>query len=156
MFVVGTRTLVRSEGGPDTPGPHEKGAQMPKKTDGNGGGDWQEIQPFTEPITLDEGQEIVAWYLGANEVTVPAKKDEDGAYEKDGDFVRNALLHEFTEDTSSGEPQYGIWGSAVLDKRLADVPAKSRVKIVYEGKTELEGGRTARRYRVFVDRSASF
>lgn len=118
---------------------------------------WEEIQPFTEPITLEEEQEFVALYLGGNEVTVPAAdndNDEGVTVTDDGRRVRTAMLHEFQNEGET-EP-FGLWGSAVLDKRLAEIPANSRVRVKYEGKAELEGGRTARRYRVWVDRSAKF
>lgn len=116
--------------------------------------DWEEIQPFTEPITLEPGESIVGHYLGSNEIMLAAKPDDDGAEEIDGQWKRRALLHEFqVEDTD--EPT-GLWGSAVLDKRLADVTNGAFVKVQYDGKRELEGGRTARQYRVWVDKSASF
>jgi hypothetical protein len=105
---------------------------------------------------MEIGQEIVAQYLGGQEVEVPAGTSDDGEdiVVVDGKRIRRAMLHEFrNEDTP--EP-FGVWGSAVLDKRLAEVPAGSRVRIRYEGKQELEGGRTARRYRVWQDKSARF
>lgn len=118
---------------------------------------WEEIQPFTQPITLKEGAEFIAQYLGGSEVTVPAAEndtDESVTVTEDGRRVRTAMLHEFQNEKET-EP-FGLWGSAVLDKRLADIPANSRVRVKYEGKAELDGGRTARRYRVWVDRSAKF
>lgn len=112
------------------------------------GRDWEEISPFTEPRDLAENETIEGVYLGANEVVVPDPNSED-------DGTRISLLHEFA-DTADSEP-YGIWGSAVLDKRLADVPAGSFVRIQYEGKQTLkDGARTARRYRVWVDKGAAF
>jgi hypothetical protein len=118
---------------------------------------WEEIQPFTEPRKMEIGEEIVAIYGGSNEVEVPAGANDDDETVitlDNGKRVRRALLHEF-RDTPESEP-YGIWGSAVLDKRLAETSAGSRVKIRYEGKQDLEGGRTARRYRVWVDKNAPF
>lgn len=118
---------------------------------------WEEIQPFTEPRQMAEGEEIVGFYGGANEIEVPARdddNDESVTTLPNGKRVRRALLHEI-RDTPEGEP-YGIWGSAVLDKRLSEAAAGSRVKIRYEGKQELDGGRTARRYRVWIDRTAPF
>lgn len=109
--------------------------------------EWEEIAPFTEPRNLDEGESIIGFYRGAQTVNVPDPNSDSG--EK-----RESLLHEFS-DTPEGEP-YGIWGSAVLDKRLAEIPSGSRVKVQYDGKQDLEGGRTARRYRVWVDRSQPF
>lgn len=120
-------------------------------------GEWEEIQPFTQPITLDEGQEIVALYLGGSEVEVPAganDTDEGVITLESGKRIRRAMLHEFQNEGET-EP-FGVWGSAVLDKRLAEVPANTRVKIRYDGKQELDGGRTARRYRVWQDKSAKF
>lgn len=116
---------------------------------------WEEIQPFTQPITMEPGAEFTALYLGGTEITVAAIEGDEGAIVgEDGKVTRTAMLHEF-QDESATEP-FGVWGSAVLDKRLAEVPPNSRVKVRYEGKTELEGGRTARQYRVWQDKSAKF
>lgn len=120
-------------------------------------GDWEEIQPFTTPISMDEGGEFIAVYLGGNEVEVPAgatDNDESVITLENGKRVRRAMLHEFRNPDET-EP-FGLWGSAVLDKRLAEVPANSLVRIKYEGKQELDGGRTARRYRVWQNKSAKF
>lgn len=127
-------------------------AKIPATNDG----DWEEIQPFTEPVEMAEGEEIVGEYLGAETINVPAAdNDESEAVTVvDGKRIRPTLLHQITRAGES-EP-VGVWGSAVLDKRLADVPIGSRLKIRYEGKQELDGGRTARRYRVWQDKSASF
>ncbi len=110
-------------------------------------GQWEEIDPFTQPIDLEEGEEFTALYMGANELSVP---DPNGA---EGD-TRVSLLHEF--QTSKDSEPFGLWGSAVLDKRLAEAPIGSRVRVLYEGKQNLDGGRTARRYRVWIDRSQPF
>lgn len=129
----------------------------PEQIPADNAADWEEIQPFTEPRQMNDGEEIVAVYLGGSEVEVPARADDDDesiTVNENGKRVRRAMLHEF-QDGEGTEP-FGIWGSAVLDKRLADVPPSSRVKIRYDGKQNLEGGRTARRYRVWVDKSASF
>lgn len=116
---------------------------------------WEEISPFTEPISLEVGQEFEAVYLGGNEIDVPARDDDDDEtviVREDGKRRRRAMMHEFAE-TPDSEP-FGVWGSAVLDKRLAEVPAGSFVRVKYEGKQDLDGGRTARRYRVWQDKNA--
>lgn len=54
-------------------------------------------------------------------------------------------------DTADGE--MGVWGSGLLDYKWDDageVPAGTPVKIVYKGKQELDGGRTARQYDLFL------
>jgi hypothetical protein len=109
--------------------------------------DWEEIQPFTTPIDLEPGDEIVAGYLGGNVVDVPGV-DDDGNPE-----VRATMLHEF-QAANDSEP-FGVWGSAVLDKRLTDAPTGATVKVLYQGKREIPGGRTARQYRVWIDRNAA-
>ena len=157
------RDLLKSIPGGPIQGPHErKGPAMaPAKTATKPAKNetlWEEIQPFTQPITLEEGEQFDAQYLGGSEVTVPAMEDDgddsNPSFEEDGKWVRKAMLHEFQNEGES-EP-FGLWGSAVLDKRLAEVPANSRVRVKYEGKAELEGGRTARRYRVWIDRNTKF
>lgn len=121
---------------------------MPGKTAADNSPNWEEIQPFTQPIDMVEGSEFAAYYRGANELSVP----DPNAETPDGKRV--SLLHEFSE-TPDGEP-FGLWGSGGLDKRLAEVPNGSFVRVLYEGKTDLDGGRTARQYRVWVDRNQPF
>lgn len=108
--------------------------------------EWEEIDPFTEPLELEIGDVVIGVYNGANEIQV---NDPENPGEK-----RAVLLHELQTEPDT-EP-VGVWGSAVLDKRLAEVPIGSRVKIEYQGKQELDGGRTARRYKVWVDKAAAF
>lgn len=112
-------------------------------------GEWEEIQPFTEPVVMAEGEEIVGVYVGAETIDIPAADDDrsDTVTMVDGRRVRPTLLH-LIHRSGDSEP-VGIWGSAVLDKRLADVYTGTVVRIRYEGKQDLDGGRTARRYRVW-------
>lgn len=102
---------------------------------------WVEIAPFTQARELETGESFIASYLGANEIEV-----DDPNAENPGD-TRLTLLHEFQEN--GGDP-FAIWGSAGLDKRLAEVAIGTLVKVQYEGIVDLKGGRTARSYRVWA------
>lgn len=118
--------------------------------------EWVEVQPFTTPINLEIGQEVVGLYQGANEVEVPDTNATEVADSENhaGPGRRLNLLHEFLEPGAT-EP-FGIWGSAGLNKRMADVRQGALCRIRYEGKVDLSGGRTARQYRVWTDNSQAF
>lgn len=83
-------------------------------------------------------------------------------YEKDGDFVEGVLLivkHDvgpnksllYNIETSQGVKS--VWGSAVLDEKMALVRLGDRVKITYKGKGEAKKGKNAPKiFKVEVDR----
>ena len=121
---------------------------MPAKPSAATEPQWTEIQPFTPPLNMEPGEEITGYYRGANEVEVPDPNSE----QEDG--KRSNLLHEFS-DTPEGET-FGLWGSAGLDKRLADIRVGALCRVRYEGKVDLSGGRTARQYRVWTDSNQPF
>ena len=52
-------------------------------------------------------------------------------------------------ETEEGE--YGVWGSAVIDSRMSEVPLGSMVKIVYKGKaTGEKSGREYKDFDIFI------
>jgi hypothetical protein len=54
--------------------------------------------------------------------------------------------------TPSGEAdQVGFWGGAILDNKMAQVKAPSRVRIVYDGKEATEKGNQVKMFTVQVD-----
>jgi hypothetical protein len=54
--------------------------------------------------------------------------------------------------TPTGEAdQVAFWGSAVLDNKMAQVTAPSRVQIRYEGTEKNEKGNNVKMYAVLVD-----
>lgn len=117
--------------------------------------EWDEVQPFTEPVQLEPGESLIGTYLGANEILLNAQKGDDGAEQVDGEWKRRALLHEIATGANGDDPT-GLWGSAGLDRRLADVPSGAVIKVQYDGMRSLEGGRQVRQYRVWVDKTSNF
>lgn len=111
-------------------------------------GEWEEINPFTQALDMKAGDSFIAEYLGGSEKEV----DDPNSPEAEGKRV--TLFHEFRED--SGSEPFGVWGSAGLDKRLAELAIGTRVKVQYDGLVDLKGGRTARQYRVWADRNQPF
>ena len=110
--------------------------------------EWEEINPFTQALDMNVGDSFIAEYLGGNE------KEVDDPNAEGGEGKRMTLFHEFRED--SGSEPFGVWGSAGLDKRLSEVAIGTRVKVQYDGLVDLKGGRTARQYRVWADRTQPF
>jgi len=107
--------------------------------------EWDEIAPFAEARDMEEGDHFIARYLGAETKEVPdPNSEEEGG-------MRDTLLHEFRED--GADESFSLWGSAGLDKRLADVSSGTIVKVQYDGIVPLKGGRTARNYRVWASRN---
>jgi len=83
------------------------------------------------------------------------------SYEKDGDFVEGILLKKESEigenkswmyyiETSTGLKN--VWGSTILDSRMAFVKVGSKLKITYNGLGEAKAGRNAPKiFKVEVD-----
>jgi hypothetical protein len=79
-----------------------------------------------------KGQQFEGFYIGSKKV-----KSDYGM----------SNLHVFqTEDGNQG-----IWGSAKLDAKLANVPAGFMTYITYEGKVKIPGGKTMHKYEVDFD-----
>lgn len=107
---------------------------------------WEEISPRTPDYKFEEiGDVFIGVFKEIRELAVPdPNADEDGA-------TRMSRFYECT-DPDSGEP-VGFWGSALLDYKWdkAEPPIESgqMVKVIYKGKQDLEGGRTARQFELF-------
>ena len=85
---------------------------------------------------------------------------------KDGDFVEGVLVRKqsdigenksmlYTIKTSEG--MRNIWGSAILDERMALVNLEEKIKITYKGvsKEAKKGHNPAKIFKVEVDKEAS-
>ena len=82
-------------------------------------------------------------------------------YNNDGDFIEGVVLNKESEVGENKSWLYSIetlkgvesvWGSAVLDSRMALVKIGSKVKITYKGLGEAKSGRNAPKiFKVEVD-----
>ena len=87
---------------------------------------------------------------------------EAWTYEKDGDFIEGVLLRKednvgeneswlYSIETPEGVKN--VWGSAVLDTRIALIKVGEKVKITYKGKGEAKAGRNPPKiFKVEVDK----
>jgi len=82
--------------------------------------------------------------------------------EKDGDFIEGVLIR-VQEDVGinksmlysieAPESVKSVWGSAILDSRMALIKVGEKVKITYKGLGESKGGKNAPKiFRVEVDK----
>jgi hypothetical protein len=85
-------------------------------------------------------------------------------YEKDGDFIEGVLVQKQEGIGENNSKLYSIetpnagvlnvWGSAVLDSRMALIKEGSKVRITYKGLGEAKGGKNAPKiFKVEVDKS---
>jgi len=83
--------------------------------------------------------------------------------EKDGDFVEGVLVRKQEEVGVNKSKLYSIetsdkgvlsvWGSAVLDSRMALVKEGNKIRITYKGLGESKGGKNAPKiFKVEVDK----
>ena len=83
-------------------------------------------------------------------------------YEKDGDFIEGILVQKQQDigvnksmlySIDIGKGILSVWGSTILDSRMALVPIESKVKITYKGLGEAKGGHNAPKiFKVEVDK----
>lgn len=94
--------------------------------------EWEKIegQPMSTTHDFNEKSEFVGIYQG-NQSNVGEN---------------NSNVYNFLAE---GEP-VSIWGSAVLDSRLANLTGGEEVKIVYEGMAEGKNGRNYKDYSVYI------
>lgn len=80
----------------------------------------------------DEGDKLEGYYLGAGTIDI------------EGDEV---TVHNIKTDTGLFSPL----GSADLNRKMSQVPSGARVRVVYEGKKKLKGGKTLKVFTVDYD-----
>jgi hypothetical protein len=83
-------------------------------------------------------------------------------YKEEGDFIEGTLVRvqeEVGENKSNlysietSEGVKNVWGSAILDSRMALVVIGSKVRITYKGLGESKGGKNAPKiFKVEIDR----
>ena len=89
-------------------------------------------------------------------------KPTDWTYEKDGDCIEGVLVRKQPEIGPNKSMLYSIenpegvknvWGSAILDQRMAFVNVGEKIKITYKGLAEATPGKNpAKIFKVEVDR----
>ncbi len=84
-------------------------------------------------------------------------------YENDGDFIEGKLVQVqsdvgdnksmlYSIETSDDDVK-NVWGSAILDTRMALLSVGDKIKITYKGLAEAKGGKKpAKIFKVEVDR----
>jgi len=79
-------------------------------------------------------------------------KPTDWTYEKDGDFIEGVLVQKQEKIGPNQSMLYSIenpegvksvWGSAILDQRMAFVKVGEKIKITYKGLAEPTPGKKA-------------
>jgi len=83
-------------------------------------------------------------------------------YEKDGDFVEGVLLNKVDKvgkneswlySIETPEGVKSVWGSVVLDGKMALTKVGDKIKITYNGLGEAKSGRNAPKlFKVEIDR----
>src|SRR3990167_5432471 len=77
---------------------------------------------------------------------------------KEGDFIEGLLVEKNANVGPNnsmmyvlevGEEKVGVWGSAVIDTKMAKVAVGKMVKIEFKGMEEGKGGRTYKDFRVY-------
>ncbi len=89
-------------------------------------------------------------------------KPTDWTYEKDGDFIEGILVRSQEKVGPNQSMLYSIenpegvksvWGSAILDQRMAFVKIGEKIKITYKGLAEPTAGKKAAKiFKVEVDK----
>lgn len=100
---------------------------------------------FPPTLTLEEGETLTGILIASHRVTA------DGKYGKRETTVY--YLRPETEVVIDGEKaeSVALWGSVDLDGKLGQLPVPSRVRITYNGKEDLDGGRQMKVYAVARD-----
>jgi len=89
-------------------------------------------------------------------------KPTDWTYEKDGDFIEGIVVRKQEKVGPNQSMLYSIenpegvknvWGSAILDQRMAFVKVGEKIKITYKGLAEPTAGKKAAKiFKVEVDK----
>jgi len=87
----------------------------------------------------------------------------DWKFETDGDFIEGVLLRKqdnvgvnksmlYSVETLDGDVK-SVWGSAILDSRMALAKVGDKIKITFKGLAEAKGGHNpAKIFKLEVDR----
>jgi hypothetical protein len=99
---------------------------------------------------------------GNNEMTYQEINPTDWKYENDGDFIEGVLTQKQSDigvnksmlySIETAEGIKNVWGSAILDSKMALVQVGSKIKITYKGKAEAKPGKNpAKIFSVQVDK----
>jgi len=107
-----------------------------KDTENDG---WQTVvEPFPETFPFDKpGDTLAGFFESAKEVE---QEDMNNPGEK-----RMATVYTIRQ----GEKKFGVWGSYNIDEAFAKIPPGTEVRIVFDGKVPIDGGkRTVKQFTV--------
>lgn len=101
--------------------------------------EWTTVaEPYGDTWDFDANPVLIGTYNGSREVE---QDDLNNPGEK-----RMANVYEIAA-LDDGE-KYSVWGTYVLDEAFAKIPTGNIVRIEFQGKTEIGGGRTVRKFTV--------
>jgi hypothetical protein len=121
----------------------------PKTSPSNGGADaeddafWTTVEkPYDPDNTTDwkpttEGEVITGRYTYKN--TVSLDDDNNPGSKREG------LVYEITKKDFA---KFSVWGGFSLDRGMEKVPMNAMVRITYNGKRDIPGGRTVKEFTV--------
>lgn len=101
--------------------------------------EWETVvEPYADTWDFDASPVLIGSYVGSRQVE---QDDLNNPGEK-----RMANVYEI-EDASEGK-KYSVWGTYAIDEAFPKITVGSIVRIEYHGKTDLDGGRTVRKFTV--------
>lgn len=94
------------------------------------------VEPYADTFEFEsEGNSLMGIYNGSRTI------EQEGL---DGQ-PRTVNIYEVTDN---GGKKWSVWGSAMIDTAFESIAPGNAVKITYEGKADLDGGRTVKRFTV--------
>lgn len=113
-----------------------------KDVTGNDAGWTTVVEPFADSFVFDEDNSTLEGvYEGVRQVE---QKDLNA---KEGEDTKR-LVNAYTVVESATGDKFTVWGSYSIDEAMPKIPIGSLVRIAWEGKADLDGGRTVNKYRV--------
>ena len=101
--------------------------------------EWETVvEPYADTWNFDDNPILIGTYTGSREVE---QDDLNNPGEK-----RMANVYEIV-DGSDGN-KWSVWGTYALDEAFTKIAIGSTVRILFEGKADIGGGRTVRKFTV--------
>lgn len=100
---------------------------------------WETVaEPYGDSWDFDKNPILIGLYTGRRTVEQPDLNNEGS--------MRDANVYEITEATSGDK--VSVWGTYVLDEAFGNMAHDTQVRISYQGKVDLSGGRSVRKFKV--------
>lgn len=101
--------------------------------------EWETVvEPYADTWNFDKNPELIGTYVNSREVE---QDDLNNPGEK-----RMANVYEIV-DAAEGN-KWSVWGTYAIDEAFPQIAIGSTVRIVFEGKSDIGGGRTVRKFTV--------